>query len=116
MWFGREPALVIQGIGAVLTMLVAFSVPGLNDHLVALILAVISAAAASWAALHVKPVGPAAFSGFIGAAAALAGEFGLHLSQAQLGTATATAVMVATIWARGQITPAHDPAPTPRQP
>lgn len=112
MWFGREPALVIQSIGAVLSMLVAFSVPGLNDRLVALILAVISAGAGTWAAVHVRPIGPAAFTGFVGAAAALAGEFGLHATQQQLGLITAAAVMVATVWARGQITPTHSPVET----
>lgn len=97
-WFGREPALVIQGIGALLATAVVFGLPGLNDGLVAAITALLTAGAAAWTALHVQPIAPTVFGGLFGAGATLLAALGFHLSQQQTGAVTlATAALMAIL-------------------
>lgn len=104
-WFGREPALIIQGVAVILTMLIAFGVPGLNDGLVAAITAVLVAGAAAYTALHVRPIAPSVFAAVIGAAATLLASLGYHLSQQQTGAVTATVAVLMAILTRQQQTP-----------
>lgn len=104
-WFGREPALVIQSLGALLSLLVVFGVPGWNDHLVAAITAFVAAVAAAWTAWHVQPVAPSIFAGVITAGATLLASFGWHLSQGQTGAVTVAAAAAMAILTRPQQTP-----------
>jgi uncharacterized membrane protein required for colicin V production len=106
-WFGREPALVIQGLGAVLSTLVVFGLPGLNDGLVAAITAVLTAGAAAWTAWHVQPVAPSVFGGFIGAGATLLASLGFHLTQQQTGAVTLAVAALVAILTRPQQTPVN---------
>lgn len=108
-WFGREPALVIQTIGAVAAVLVGFGV-SLDDGTVAAITAVVAAAAAAWTALHVRPVAPAVFTGVITTGATLAAAFGFDLSQEQVGLICAAAMTGMAMLTRAQVTPANDPS------
>lgn len=108
-WFGREPALVIQTIAALLTLLVGFGIPGLNDGLVATITALFTAGAAAWTAWHVRPVAPALFTGLITTGATLLAAFGVDLSQQQVSLVTVTATAVMALLLRAQVTPDHDP-------
>lgn len=110
-WFGREPALVIQTLAAILTLLVGFSVPGLNDGLVAGITALLTAGAAAWTAWHVRPIAPALFTGLITTGATLLAAFGVDLSQQQVSLVTVTATAVMALLMRAQVTPDHDPVP-----
>lgn len=103
-WFGRDPALVLQGIGAFLTLLVGFRFPHLSDHVAAAIMAFISAAAAAWTAAYVKPIAPTLFAGVITAGAALASAFGLHNSQAHVAAITAFVAVFMAILTRPQQT------------
>lgn len=97
-WFGREPALVLQTITAFLTLLVGFELPGLNDTLAAAIMAVLTAGAAAWTALHVRPIAPTVFGGLIAAGSALVSTIWLHASQAHTAALTAfVAVLVALL-------------------
>lgn len=113
-WFGREPALVIQTIAAILTLAIGFGVPGLNDGLAAAITAVLTAGAATWVALHVRPIAPTVFTGFITAAATLAAAFGLDLSQQQVGLVAVAATALMAMLTRAQVTPVDDPDPALR--
>lgn len=108
-WFGREPALVIQTIAALLALFVGFGVPGLNDGLVAAITALLTAAAAAWTAYHVRPIAPAVFTGVITTGATLLAAFGVDLSQSQVSLVTAAAATVMGLLMRAQVTPEHDP-------
>jgi hypothetical protein len=113
-WFGREPALVIQAISALLALAVAFGVPGLNDGLAAAITAAITAAAAAWVALHVQPIAPTVFTGLITSLATLAAGFGLDLSQQQVGLVALAATALMAMLTRAQVTPKDDPDPALR--
>jgi hypothetical protein len=113
-WFGREPALVIQTISALLALAVAFGIPGLNDGVAAAITATLTAGAGAWVAWHVRPVAPTVFTGFITAAATLAAAFGLDLTQQQVGLVAVAATAVMAMLTRAQVTPVHDPDPAIR--
>jgi hypothetical protein len=104
-WFGREPALWIQAIGAVLSLLVALGLPGLNDAVAAAIVALLVAGAAAYTALHVTPVAPTVFAGVIGAGATLLAALGLHATQAQVGAVAAATAAVMAILTRPQQSP-----------
>lgn len=110
-WFGREPALYISTLGALLAVLVGFGLPGLNDTLAAALVAVATAGAGVWTALHVKPVAPTVFTSLIIAGAALGVELGTNVTQQQVALITAAATTIMTLVLRAQITPAHDPLP-----
>ena len=120
-WFGREPAVWIQGLTALLTIAVVFGFPGLNDAVVAAITAVFTAAAAAWTALHVTPVAPTLWGGLVGTVFTLLASFGLHATQQQTGAVTLGAVALMVILTRPQqdpigVQPARTPATTTGQP
>lgn len=110
-WFGREPALVIHGVGAVLTLLIAFNFPGLGPALAAALIAALTAVASLVTAMQVRPWAPSIFAGVIGAAAPLVAAFGLDLTQVQVGVVTAAVAALMAIWTRPQQTPVYSPAP-----
>ena len=105
-WFGREPALVIQGIAGVLATLVVFGLPGWSDALVAAIVGVLTAGAAVWTAVHVRPVAPSLFGGLISAVVALLGVLHVYdVGQAQLGAVQLAVAGLVAILTRPQQTP-----------
>lgn len=106
---GREPALWIGALSAVLAVLVGFGLPGLNDGVIAALTAFLTAAAAVWTAFHVTPVAPTVFTGVVTSGAVLLAAFGFDLSQQQVSLVAGAAAVVMTLIARGQITPAKDP-------
>lgn len=107
--FGREPNLWINTIAAALAVAVGFGFSGLTDGRAAAITAALTAVAAAWTALRVRPVGPAAFGGVITTGAALLASFGLELSQQQVGLISAGAITLMALITRAQVTPAADP-------
>lgn len=104
-WFGRDPALVIQGIGALLTLLVVFRAPGWDDHLVASITALLAAVATAWTALNVRPIAPTVFNGVVVVLATLVSSYWGHLSQTQVGAITLTLTAFMAILTRAQQSP-----------
>jgi hypothetical protein len=108
--FGREPAVVIQAVVALLTLAVSFGLPLPGGALAAISL-VLTAAATTWVALHVKPIAPTVFGGLIIAVATLAGYFGYDLSAERTGALTATVALLVTLITRAQQTPAADSRP-----
>lgn len=107
--FGREPALVMSAIGAVLAWIATLGLDQFNaGHSTALIVflsaVVIAATTRPWA--------PALFVGVVAAGAALAGTYGLHWSEAAVtGLGTIILTGFALFGIRPQVTPAADPAP-----
>lgn len=101
--FGREPALVIGAIGALLTVLAAAKVPGVDAGASA---AITSFAAAVIIAVTTRPWAPALFTGVVAAAAALISAYGLHVPDGVTG-ALAAAVLAgfALFGIRPQVTP-----------
>lgn len=103
--------MIIQTIAAGLAILVAFGFPGLSAEQAGLIVAAIYAGLGVINALAVRPVAPAAFTGLVGAVAAVATSYGLNFTQEQVGTVSAGLVSVIVLLTRGQSTPIADPRP-----
>jgi len=109
--FGREPALWISTLAALLALAGGFGLPGVNDGLVAAVTAFLTAAAAAWTALLTQPVAPTVFAGVISTGATLLAAFGLDLAQHQVGLVSAAAAMLVTLVAvRPQVEPVNTPA------
>lgn len=108
-WFGRDPALWIQGVAAVLAVLAAFGLGSINDVVIALVTAFLNAAAAAYVAVSVRPVQPAIFTGVVTTGAPLLALFGLHASQQQVGVLSFAVTMLVGLLVRAQVTPEHDP-------
>ena len=105
-WFGREPALVIQGIAAALAALIVFGVPGLNDGVAAAITGVLTAGAAVWTAVHVRPVAPSLFGGLISAVVALLSVLHVYdVTQQQSGAVQLAVAALVAILTRPQQEP-----------
>jgi hypothetical protein len=85
MNFTREPAAIIGIIGSILTSAAAIGLPFLNAGQAAAIVAVLAAGLIAW---KTRPVAPALFTAGFAALVALMAEYGLHLTDAQVGLAT----------------------------
>lgn len=109
--FGREPTLLLQGLQAVLTFVVTFGMPWLNDQHAGAIVAVGAAVLTAINAWAVKPVAPAVFTGLITAGAALLAAYGLDLPQEQVGALSLAVTAVMAFLLREQVTPEQDPQP-----
>jgi hypothetical protein len=110
--FGRDPAMIISMIYAGVMMLSTFAVRGVDEPLAAAIQLFLTAAATAWAALQVRPMAPAVFTGVIVAGAALGARFGWDLTEVQIaGVTSFVAVVVMLVGARPQQTPVVSPAP-----
>lgn len=109
--FGREPTLILQSISALLAVFVAVGIPSLTAETAALIVALIAAGIGVVNAVMVRPLAPAAFTGFIAAGAALLAGYGLELSQEVVGSVSAAVVVLLALLTRGQVTPSADPRP-----
>lgn len=103
----REPALWIGALGAILSLLVGFGVPGLSDGLAVAITAFVTAGVAAWTAAHTTPVLPTLFSGVISTGAVLAAALGWHLTQHQVSLTAAAMATIVSLIARAQITPVN---------
>jgi hypothetical protein len=107
--FGREPALVISAIGALVTLLVSLNLPGLSAGAGA---AFTSLATALIIAFTTRPVAPALFTGVVAAGAALVAEYGLHVSDDVVASVSSVVLVgFALFGIRPQVTPNTDPRP-----
>lgn len=100
--FGREPALVIGVIGAVLTTLAALNITGVDAGAAAAITAFVSACII---AATTRPAAPALFTGVVAAGAALLTEYGLNVSDGVVAAVSSTVLAVFALVARGQVSP-----------
>ena len=107
--FGREPALVMAAIGAVLSWIATLEFEWLDAGQST---AVITFLSAGVIALTTRPIAPALFVGTVSAGAALAAAYGLNWSDNAV-TALGTIVLTgfALFGIRPQATPKADPAP-----
>jgi hypothetical protein len=110
MQFNREPAAWVGTIGAVLTVLAGFSMPGLNAGQATAITAFLTACVI---AAFTRPVAVPLFTGALLAGVALLFEYGIDLSEAQVSSLTGLVVAAAALFGvRSQVTPKADPRPT----
>jgi hypothetical protein len=103
---GREPALIVSAVGALLTFLVTFGLPFLTADDATNILAVVSAigtAIVGWATVNTRL---SIVVGIARTALILAVGYGLQLTQEQVGLAVLVISSFATIWLRDRNAPA----------
>jgi hypothetical protein len=109
--FGREPALIIAFVSAVLMWAVSLGLDWLNAGQATAAVAVVAAIVM---AITTRPIGPGVFVAGLSAVAALFAEYGLHWSDASV-TGLGAIIMAgfALNGIRPQATPAADPRPLP---
>lgn len=107
----RDPTLLLQFIGAVLGVLVAFNL-GLTDEQAALWLAAIAAIFSAINAVMVRPIAPAAFTGLIAAVVALIAGYGFEIGPEKVSAINFVVTMgIALFFTRPNVTPVSDPQP-----
>jgi hypothetical protein len=106
---GREPALWLALVGALLTWAAGLGIDFLDAGQAT---AITTALTGLVIALTTRPWAPGLFVGALGLIASLFGEYGLHWSDAQVtGLAGIILAGFALLGIRPQATPAHDPHP-----
>ena len=80
--FGREPALWLAFLGALVALLAAFEFPWLNAGQAAALVAVVVAVVT---AITTRPVAPALFAGATTVTFTLLAEYGFNFSDAVIG-------------------------------
>ncbi len=111
MKFSREPALWINVIAAVLSLIVTFGMGWLDTSDATNIVAALTAAAGAITAIKTRPWSVSIFTGVITTLAVLLAGYGLEFSQEQVGAVQLIAATILTLVARGQISPAAEPVP-----
>lgn len=107
---GREPAVLIGAAASLLAVLIGFVPTALTVEQAGAITAFLTAGAAVWTAIKVRPVAPTLFVGVITTGATLLASFGFALTQQQVGAVAAASVAVMTaLVVRPQSTPKNDP-------
>jgi hypothetical protein len=107
---GREPALWLALIGALLTWLAGFNLEFLSTGQA---VAITSALTGIVIAATTRPIAPGLFVAAVGTLAAMFAEYGLHWSEAAVtGLGSIILAVFALFGVRPQVTPASDPAPT----
>jgi hypothetical protein len=102
--FGREPALIISTVSAVLSLVVTFNI-GMTGEQAGAIVAVISTSFGAIAAAMTRPIAPTAFTAVVAAGAALLAAYGLNVSAETVGAVNAVVLSVLALLARGQVSP-----------
>ena len=107
--FGREPSVIIGAIGALVTLLVSLSIPGLNAGQGA---ALTSVATALIIAATTRPVAPALFTAVVAPVAALFAEYQLNVSDdVVVGLTSVILAGFALFRIQPHVTPVKDQAP-----
>ena len=107
--FGREPALIMAVVGAVIAWIATLEMEWLNAGQSTALITFLSAVAI---AATTRPWAPALFVGVVSAGAALAAAYGLHWSdEAVTGLGTIILTGFALFGIRPQVTPSADPVP-----
>lgn len=107
--FGREPALWIGTLAAVLSFGTAIGFPGLTEYQVAALVAGVNAVAAAVMAWQVRPVAPAIYTNVIAAAAAVGTAYGFNVPSETIGAVNLVVLSVLTLLTRGQVSPTGAP-------
>src|SRR4051812_45541609 len=101
--WGREPALIISAVGALLTVLAALNLSWLDAGAAA---AVTALASAGIIAATTRPLAPALFTGVVAAAAALVSAYGFDLGDDLVAAITAAVLVACSLFGiRPQVSP-----------
>jgi asparagine N-glycosylation enzyme membrane subunit Stt3 len=109
--FGREPALWIGAIAAILGFLVTLSLPGLTAGHAANILAVVTAVGGLMTAWQTRPWSLGLFGGLIGSLAVLGAGYGLDVSAETVAAVQMSASALLALLTRAQVSPKPDLVP-----
>lgn len=105
----RDPTALLQFLGALLGVVVAFNV-GLTDEQAALWLAAITALFTAVNAFLVRPIAPAAITGAVSAVASLIAGYGFEIGAQRVSAINFAVTMgLALFFARPNSTPISDP-------
>lgn len=97
MIFGRQPAMWLNAVSAVVALLVGFHAFGLTENIGQAIIALVSAITTAWIALRVRPIAPTVFTGVITSGVALLAAVDLvRITERQTGLMVAAAEMILT--------------------
>ncbi len=109
MIFGREPALILRAVSAVVALVVAAGLP-LTENAAQALIALTAAVLGAWQALSVRPVAPSVFGAVIAAGIALLAALDVvHVTDMQTALTVAGVEAVLALWLRPQSTPVSAP-------
>lgn len=117
--FGREPASILSGIEAVLTLIITFGVGqglGISQEFYGPFIALVSAGVGAYIAWTTKDTGLGYYLGAVKAGVALIAVYGFTITDAQLGALLAVVTVGVGLFNRQATTPVAKPAdPSPTQ-
>jgi len=102
--FGREPALIISTLSAVLSLIVTFNI-GMSGEQAGAIVAITSAVFGAITSAMTRPIAPSAFTAVVAAGAALLAAYGLNVSAETVGATNAIVLAVLALLTRSQVSP-----------
>ncbi len=102
--FGREPALWIAALTALLGLFVTFPLGMTGDQATAIV-ASVTALGGVMTAWQTRPWAPGLFNGLITSLAVLGAGYGLNFTAEQVGLTQAAVMTLFALIARGQISP-----------
>lgn len=108
--FGREPALWLEVLKAVLVG-VALILPNVSNDVQAAIMVIATAVFALAQAVTTRPFQVTALTGFITTVGAAIAAFGIDVSPDVLAALIVLVGAVAALLSRSQVTPVNDPQP-----
>ncbi|WP_435279362.1 hypothetical protein [Streptomyces sp. 1222.5] len=103
--FGREPALYLNTLSAILGLVVTFNV-GLTENQAGWIVAGVSAILGAIAAVLTRPIAVQAFTTLVAAVASAVAAFGYDVAPTTTAAINGLVLAVLMFLTRGQVTPA----------
>lgn len=107
--FGREPAIYIGAIEAIIALLVTFNFSGLSNAQAGVIVALVVAIGGLVTAFATKDALLAAITGVVKAALIVGVAYGLHISQEQMGLVLGIVAALGAAYVRTQTAPVATP-------
>ena len=113
--FGREPALYLNTLSAVLGLVVTFNV-GLTQDQAGWIVAGVSAVLGAVAAALTRPIAVQAFTTLVATVASAVAAFGYNVAPTTTAAINGLVLAVLMFLTRGQVSPASPSAPAAAEP
>jgi len=104
-FLGREPALVIAAINALIMIVGTMGFGVFNNEQAGVSVAVVNAAAGVLTALVTRPIGPAAFTSFIAAVLALLAAYQVNIPGETVAAINAAVYPLLAFLTRGNVSP-----------
>ena len=103
--FGRQPALAMAIITSAILLLSTMGFHWLSGDQAGLVVAAITAAGGAATAFMTRPIAPSAFTALVGALAAVATAYGLHLTPEQVAGINSVVISVLAYYTYGNVSP-----------